>query len=133
MSLIRTVKPIISIMLSAVFMLTTISSVSARTAMVGTHEVIAEQQVSVDRESLKQMLGDQDVQNKLATMGVSPEQVEQRINSLTPSELASFNSQLNTAPSGAGVVGIIVLFLLVFILTDALCVTNIFNFVHCVR
>lgn len=133
MTLIKTVKPIISIMLSAVFMLTTISSVSARTAMVGTNEVIAEQQVSVDRESLKQMLGDQDVQNKLATMGVSPEQVEQRINSLTPSELANFNSQLNTAPSGAGVVGIIVLFLLVFILTDALCVTNIFNFVHCAR
>ncbi|MFT5781767.1 MAG: hypothetical protein ACI9EB_001137 [Pseudomonas sp.] len=133
MSLMRASKPIISIMLSAVFMLTTVASVSARASMVGTNEVIAAQQLSVDRESLKQMLTDQDVQNQLATLGVSPEQVQQRINSLTPSELASFNSQLSTAPTGAGVVGIIVLFLLVFILTDALCVTNIFSFVHCLR
>lgn len=133
MSLMRASKPIISIMLSAVFMLTTVASVSARASMVGTNEVIAEQQLNVDRESLKQMLTDQDVQSQLATLGVSPEQVQQRINSLTPSELANFNSQLSTAPTGAGVVGIIVLFLLVFILTDALCVTNIFNFVHCLR
>ncbi len=133
MTLMRSAKPIISIMLSVVFMLTSIGSVSARTAMVGTHEMIAEQQVSVDRQSLKHMLSDQDVQDKLASMGVTPEQVEQRINSLTPSELASFNSQLSAAPSGAGVAGIIVLFLLVFILTDALCVTDIFSFVRCAR
>lgn len=133
MTLMRSAKPIISLMLSAVFMLTSVTSVFAQGSMVGTNEMIAEQQLSVDRESLKQMLTDQDVQNQLATMGVSPEQVEQRINSLTPSELANFNAQLSTAPTGAGAAGIIVLFLLVFILTDALCVTHIFNFVHCAR
>lgn len=133
MTFMRSARSIISIILSAIFMLTTVSSALAQSSMIGTSEVIAEQQVSVDRQSLTHMLGDQAVQDKLASMGVSPEQVEQRINSLTPSELASFNAQLSEAPTGAGAVGIIVLFLLVFILTDALCVTNIFNFVHCAR
>lgn len=57
--------------------------------MVGTHELIAEEKLNLDRDALKGMLADQDVQDKLAGMGVSPDQVEKRINSLTASELAS--------------------------------------------
>jgi hypothetical protein len=34
---------------------------------------------------------------------------------------------------GQDVVGIIVLFLLVFIVTDLLCATNIFSFINCIR
>jgi hypothetical protein len=133
MTLMNSGKPILSIVLSSVLLLTTLTSVNVRAAMIGTGEVIAQQQLAVDRDALKHMLTDQQVQNKLATMGVSPEQVEQRINSLTPAELANFNTQLSQAPSGAGVVGIIVLFLVIFIITDALCVTHIFNFVHCLK
>jgi hypothetical protein len=133
MTFMNSAKPILSIVLSSVLLLTTLTSVNVRAAMIGTGEVIAQQQLAVDRDALKHMLTDQQVQNKLATMGVSPEQVEQRINSLTPAELANFNTQLSQAPSGAGVVGIIVLFLVIFIITDALCVTHIFNFVHCLK
>ncbi|MGS7337782.1 PA2779 family protein, partial [Enterobacter kobei] len=46
---------------------------------------------------------------------------------------AQFNQQLDQAPAGAGVVGIIVLFLVIFIITDMLCATNIFNFVKCIN
>lgn len=133
MSFIKSAKPYLALLLSSIFMLTTVSSAYAGAAMIGTSEVIADQQVSVDRASLKGMLTDQAVQQKLASMGVSPERVEQRINSLTPAELADFNTQLKEAPTGAGVVGIIVLFLVIFIITDALCVTHIFNFVHCLK
>lgn len=105
----------------------------AQAAMVGTPEVIAEQKQQVDRQQLLGMLEDQDVQKKLESMGVDREQVEKRINSLTPAELAQFNQQLDQAPAGAGVVGIIVLFLVIFIITDMLCATNIFNFVNCIN
>lgn len=105
----------------------------AQAAMIGTPEVIAEQQQQVDRQQLLGMLEDQDVQKKLVAMGVERDQVEQRINSLTPAELAQFNQQLDQAPAGAGVVGIIVLFLVIFIVTDLLCATNIFNFVNCIN
>ncbi len=105
----------------------------AQAAMIGTPEVIAEHQQQVDRQQLLTMLDDKGVQEKLVSMGVERDQVEKRINSLTPAELAQFNQQLDEAPAGAGVVGIIVLFLVVFIITDMLCATNIFNFVNCIN
>lgn len=105
----------------------------AQAAMIGSAEIIAEQQQQVDRQQLLTMLENQDVQKKLVSMGVEQDQVEQRINSLTPAELVQFNQQLDQAPAGAGVVGIIVLFLVIFIVTDLLCATNIFNFVNCIN
>jgi len=105
----------------------------AQATMIGTPEVIAEQQQQVDRQQLLTMLEDEDVQKKLVSMGVERDQVEQRINNLTPAELAQFNQQLDQAPAGAGVVGVIVLFLVIFIITDMLCATNIFNFINCIN
>ena len=105
----------------------------AQAAMIGSAEIIAEQKQQVDRQQLLTMLENEDVQKKLVSMGVEQDQVEQRINSLTPAELAQFNQQLDQAPAGAGVVGIIVLFLVIFIVTDLLCATNIFNFVNCIN
>lgn len=105
----------------------------AQAAMIGTSEVVAEHQQQVDRQQLLTMLDDQDVQKKLESMGVEREQVEKRINGLTAAELAQFNQQLDQAPAGAGVVGVIVLFLVIFIITDMLCATNIFNFVNCIN
>lgn len=123
----------LAIMMATLFMLTSMVSIHAQASMVGTHEVIASEQLGVDRDQLKSMLDDEAVQDKLASMGVSPEQVEQRINSLTADELAHFNAQLDEAPAGAGVLGVIVLFLVIFIITDMLCATNIFKFVNCIN
>lgn len=133
MTFMRTTKRYLSIMLTALFMLTSLASIQAQAAMVGTGEAIAQQQLTVDRAELKSMLDDQAVQDKLASMGVTPDQVEKRIDSLTAAELAQFNSQLDEAPAGAGVVGIIVLFLVIFIITDMLCATNVYSFFNCVN
>lgn len=105
----------------------------AQAAMISTPDIISEHQQQVDRQQLLTMLDNTDVQKKLVSMGVDRDQVEKRINSLTPAELAQFNQQLDQAPAGAGVVGIIVLFLVIFIVTDLLCATNIFNFVNCIN
>ena len=105
----------------------------ANAAMIGTGEVLTEQQQQVDRQQLLSMLDDQQVKDKLLAMGVERDQVENRINNLTSAELAQFNEQLSEAPAGAGIVGIIVLFLVIFIITDMLCATDIFSFVKCIN
>lgn len=105
----------------------------AQAAMLGTPEVLQQQYQQVEREQLLSMLDDQAVKDKLVAMGVDREQVEQRINSLTPAELAEFNQQLSEAPVGAGAAGVIVLFLVIFIITDMLCATNIFSFIKCIN
>ena len=103
----------------------------AQAAMLGTPEIIQQHQQQVNKAELRNMLNDQQVQNKLQELGVDRAQVEQRINSLTPAELAHFNQQLTEAPAGAGWAAVIVLFLVIFMITDALCVTNLFHFMKC--
>jgi len=104
----------------------------AQAAMIGTQEVLQMQQQQLDRQQLLSMLDEQGVQDKLVSLGVEREQVELRIQSLTSAELAEFNRQLSEAPAG-GVVGVIVLFLVIFIITDMLCATNVFTFVKCIN
>lgn len=123
----------VSFFMAMMMALGSVWSATATAGMVGTGEMIGQQQVQLDRQQLLSMVERQDVQAKLAELGVSQEQVKERIQNLTPSELADFEQQLAEAPAGQDVVGIIVLFLLVFIITDMLCATNIFPFVNCIR
>ncbi|EON91608.1 hypothetical protein MARLIPOL_12889 [Marinobacter lipolyticus SM19] len=123
----------VSFFLAILMAMTTVWSSAATADVIGTGELLTEQRVDLDRESLLNMLEQQEVKDKLADMGVSQEVVEERIQNLTPSELAEFEQQLAQAEVGEGVVGIIVLFLLVFIITDMLCATNLFSFINCIR
>ena len=102
-------------------------------SMIDTGSLVSEQELTHDRESLKAMLDREDIRDTLESMGVSPEKVQDRIDSLTPQELAELNEQLAQAPAGAGVLGVIVLISIVFIITDALCATDIFPFVRCIN
>ncbi|ABM19235.1 PA2779 family protein [Marinobacter nauticus] len=122
-----------SLTMAVLLAFTTTFSMSANAGMVGTGELIQQQQVDLDRQQLLEMLEDQGVKAKLQELGVNEAQVEERIQNLTPTELAEFEQQLAEAPTGEGVVGIIVLFLLVFIITDMLCATDLFPFVKCIR
>ena len=71
---------------------------SASAGMVGTGELLTEQRTDLDRQSLLNMLEQDEVKEKLAEMGVSQEQVEQRIQNLTPEELSAFEQQLRRLP-----------------------------------
>lgn len=133
MSGIRNHLRYVSFFMAMMMALGSVWSATATAGMVGTGEMIGQQQIQLDRQELISMLDRQDVQAKLADLGVSQDQVKERIQNLTPAELADFERQLAEAPAGQDVVGIIVLFLLVFIITDMLCATNIFPFVNCIR
>jgi hypothetical protein len=130
----KTKKACAAVSMSVLCLLASATTVHAQANMIGTSQVIAQQQLTVDRATLTHLLTQQATQEKLASMGVSTEQVEQRIASLTAEELASFNAQLSGAPAGAAdAVGIIVLFLLIFVITDMMCATNVYRFVNCVN
>lgn len=125
-----------AVLLAMIIFATTLGAAHAQAAAISTGDVIAAEQVKVDRAELKAMLDNADVKQKLADMGVDPNQVEERINNLTPEELSDFNQQLEDSPAaadGGGIVGIIVLFLLIFIVTDMLCATDVFSFVNCIN
>ena len=101
----------VSFFLAILMAMTTVWSSAATADVIGTGELLTEQRADIDRESLLNMLEQQEVKDKLADMGVSQDVVEERIQNLTPAELAEFEQQLAQAEVGEGVVGIIVLFL----------------------
>lgn len=101
-------------------------------AMISTPDVIQSQQSQYDREQLFSMLDRDDVQEKLVSMGVAPELVQERINNMTDFEIAQLNQQINDMPAG-GILGVIVLIFVVFVITDAIGATDIFPFVRPVR
>lgn len=104
----------------------------AQAAMISTPEVIQSQQSAYDREQLASLLDREEIQEKLLSMGVAPDSVQERISSMTDFEIAQLNQQINDLPAG-GVLGAIVLIFVVFIITDAIGATDIFPFVHPVR
>ncbi len=101
-------------------------------AMISTPDVIQSQQSAYDREQLSSMLERGDVQEELLSMGVAPETVQERVNSMTDFEIAQLNEQINDMPAG-GILGAVVLIFVVFVITDAIGATDIFPFVRPVR
>jgi len=101
-------------------------------AMISTPDVIQSQQSAYDREQLSSMLERDDVQQQLLSMGVAPETVQDRVNSMTDFEIAQLNEQISDMPAG-GILGVIVLIFVVFVITDAIGATDIFPFVRPVR
>lgn len=102
----------------------------ASAGVIATQQVLSAQQADLDRATLQQYLDNEQVSAKLLALGVDRAEVEQRIAAMTDQELAQFNSQLDQLPAGGDVLGIIVLFLIIFIITDIIGATDIFPFVH---
>ncbi|MDE1464493.1 PA2779 family protein [Spartinivicinus poritis] len=126
-------RRLVALILTCCIALLSIQTTMVRAGMVGTDQVIAEEQHQVDKEALLSMLEEDEVKEKLQALGVPEEQVKSRIDAMTPEELAQFNEKLTELPAGSGVAGVIVLFLVVFIVTDMLCATDIFTFVRCIN
>jgi len=78
-------------LLTALFLLTTVTSVHAQGSMIRTPRCDFPKAISVDREALKSMLSDEGCSRKNGVKWAYPLiSVEQRINSLTADELAYF-------------------------------------------
>jgi len=106
----------------------------AQAAMVDNDRIISEQQATLDRAAILEMLDQQVTRQQLETWGVNPEMARERINSLTGEELANINRQLNELKAGGdSVLGILLVLFIVFVITDALGATDIFPFVHPIK
>jgi len=102
-------------------------------AMISTAEAVSQSQTHYDKASLREAINSIEVREKLETLGVDPQQVADRIDSLTPLELAQLNQEIDNMPAGEGVLGVLLLLFLVFIVTDMLCATDLFSFVKCIN
>lgn len=107
---------------------------SAQAAMLGTDTLITSAEAQQSIAGLQQLLEREDAQQQLLALGVSPEQVRERVASLSDSELARINQGIDTLNAGGdSVLGILLLIFIVFVITDVLGATNIFPFIHPIK
>ncbi len=102
---------------------------AAQAGLISTETVVNAEQVQQDRERLRDMLTREDVKNQLLARGVSPDQIEARVDGLTDSEVQTLAAKIDQLPAGAGVLEVALVVFLVLLVTDILGYTDIFPFV----
>lgn len=116
-------------LLAALLMLTPV--MGAQAALLGTDTLITSARSQQSITELQQLLGREDAQQQLLALGVNPDQVRERVASLSDSELARINRGIDSLNAGGdSVLGILLVIFIVFVITDALGATNIFPFIH---
>lgn len=120
----------VSLVLSVLMMWSTLLVSGANAAVVSTSDMLVEHQQFENKQAVKDFVNRDDVKQQMLDLGVSPQDVDSRINSMTASELAELNSSLQDAPAGAGIVGVVLTIFIVFVITDVIGATDIFPFIR---
>ena len=97
----------------------------AHAGMIDTGQVLAAENRAEHKASMTRLLSRDDAADALNRFGVAPEQINERLDRLSDSELAALAERADELPAG-GVAGTLVLILLLLIILDLLGVTNIF-------
>lgn len=95
-------------------------------AIVSTDQIATATQLDTQRARIHEMLARDDVKQQMVALGVDPNMVQERVNGMTPAELAQVEGRLDQLPAGSGALGTIALVLLILILLDIAGVTDIF-------
>ena len=116
--------------MAAVMFVTTSGIGTAQAGIVATDEAAHQQVLAADRAELIAALDREDVRNQLVALGVAPEEAAARINAMSDVELAQVMDQVNEMPAGEGaigfVIGVALIVLVVFLVTDAFEVTDVY-------
>ncbi len=119
--------------LIATMILLGVQSASVNAAMVSTQTLIQQQHHSVNRQQLLDALESEQLQAQILSLGVDPNTAKQRINSLTAEEINQLNAQLKETPAGGDLAIVALTVFLIFVITDAMCATDLFTFVKCIN
>jgi hypothetical protein len=116
----------------AAIMFTYLTCISgANAGIVSSEQVIVQQQSIYSKQQVLEMLNSGEVQDKLVSLGVSLEDAEMRIASMTDQEINQLNTQMNDMPAAAGgIVGVVVTVLVVLVVLDLVGVTDVFSFIR---
>jgi hypothetical protein len=130
----KMIKPV-SIFLVFSFLLLDFTVQTAKAQMIGTHTVIAAQQQEANRERVTAFLGRDDVQRIMVKQGVDAAEAQQRVATLSDSELTKISKAMEQLPAGGDggigtIIGAAVFIFVVLLITDLLGLTHVFPFVN---
>jgi hypothetical protein len=97
--------------------------------MLDTQSLIHSADSAAERAALVERLGSDDVRAALVGLGVDPDAAHARVARLTDAEVAELHARIHSLPAGAGAIEVVVIVFVMFVILDALGITNIFSFV----
>lgn len=121
-------KRTVARLLCAVMLFNSIPFAAAHAAVVTT------QQATVgERAAIMNIIKREDVRAEFSRYGVTPQEMEMKLASMSDEEIRYMHGQLETLPAGQGigaVVGAAVLVFIILLITDLLGLTSVFGFVN---
>lgn len=101
--------------------------VPVQAAIVSTEEAMAIASADASANRIASALVREDVRRALTDMGVDPNLALERVNALTPAELAALDGQIQDLPAGGSLLGVLGIVLIVLIVLDLVGVTDVFS------
>jgi len=95
--------------------------------MVGTDELLAPASRGEQMSEIRSVLAREDVRTQMLELGVSPTDVDVRLDSLTDSELAQLSAGIDELPAGGSIIWVIGVVFIVLLILDLVGVTNVFT------
>lgn len=109
---------------------------AAPSALIGTEQVAASVAPVAAADGRTRLLGAlerADLVAALEARGVSVSEVRSRVDALTDAEAAQLMAQIDQAPAGADIVGVLFTVFIVLLVTDILGLTKVFPFTRAIR
>jgi hypothetical protein len=113
-------------LLIGIFVITSAVVPALDAKMIDTN-VYLSQEVDAARGELASLMAREDVREKMAALGVNPDDAANRIAALTDQEVSQFQSRIDELPAGSGVLAVLGIVLVVLIVLELVGVTNVFN------
>ena len=119
--MIHRIRQLITFLVAASFLGSTLWIAPAGAGMIGTDKVAADSQSSNDRERLKSLVARPELAKQLQSLGVPPDKAQERIDAMTDAEVRTLAGRIDALPAGGAftdwqwvmiIIGIIVVVLL---------------------
>ena len=95
--------------------------------IVGTDKFLTEQSIQQDREELRNLMDRKEVRQLLENNGLTVEIAQERVDSLTDSEVRQLSQQFNELPAAGNAAVVILVIALVVIILELAGITDIFT------
>ena len=129
-------RAIVAAVIAGLFV-TTMPMPRAQAALVTTEDFATQRSVANDRARLSELLAREDILRELKAYGISAEEAQARVASLTDAEVADVAGRLDQLPAGQSwfgvLIGAAVIVFIVLLITDIAGLTKVFPFTRAQR
>ena len=129
-------RPIVATVIAGLIF-TSMPMPRAQAALVTSEDLAIQRSAAADRARINDLMAREDIQREFKIQGISPQEAQARVNSMTDQEVSQVVGRLDQLPAGQSVVGAIigaaVLVFIVLLITDIVGWTKVFPFTRAQR